>query len=79
MYLSIFRPVIIGSLLAVVYSSSQALEYGSGIANTEWKLSGSIFECRFEQVLPEYGNGVFYHQAGEDILFRLETLSLIHI
>ena len=60
-------------LLAIVHNPSSALEYGSGIADTQWKLSGSIFECRFEQVLPEYGNGVFYHQAGEDILFRLET------
>jgi outer membrane protein OmpA-like peptidoglycan-associated protein len=53
--------------------ASQGLEYGGGIENTEWKLSGSIFECRFEQVLPEYGSGVFYHQAGEDIVFQLET------
>lgn len=52
---------------------SFALQYGSGIENTEWKVSGSIFECRFEQVLPEYGHGVFYHQAGEDIVFHLET------
>lgn len=49
------------------------LDYGSGIDNTEWKLSGSIFECRFEQRIPEYGRAVFYHEAGEDILFRLET------
>lgn len=59
--------------LAFMSSRSLALEYGSGIENTEWKLSGSIFECRFEQPLPEYGNGVFYHQAGEDIVFQLET------
>ena len=66
------------SLLAVVCFSmvsniSHGLEYGSGIADTEWKLSGSIFECRFEQILPDYGKGVFYHQAGEDIVFRLES------
>jgi len=59
--------------LAFMSAGSLALEYGSGIENTEWKLSGSIFECRFEQPLPEYGNGVFYHQAGEDIVFQLET------
>ena len=61
-------------LMAVlIANSTNALEYGSTIENTEWKLSGSIFECRFEQVLPEYGNGVFYHEAGEDIVFQLET------
>lgn len=59
--------------LAFMSAGSMALQYGSGIEDTEWKLSGSIFECRFEQLLPEYGNGVFYHQAGEDIVFQLET------
>ena len=52
---------------------SMALQYGSGIENTDWKISGSIFECRFEQTLPEYGTAVFYHEAGEDIIFQLET------
>ena len=52
---------------------SMALQYGSGIENTDWKISGSIFECRFEQTLPEYGTAVFYHEAGEDIVFQLET------
>ncbi len=60
-------------VLALFSGQINALQYGSGIEDTEWKLSGSIFECRFEQVLPDYGNGVFYHQAGEDIVFQLET------
>lgn len=60
-------------VLSLFSGQINALQYGSGIEDTEWKLSGSIFECRFEQVLPDYGNGVFYHQAGEDIVFQLET------
>lgn len=68
---SYFVPCLLGSLLA---SPALALEYGSSIENTEWRVSGSVFECRFEQPLPEYGQAVFYHQAGEDIQFRLETL-----
>jgi outer membrane protein OmpA-like peptidoglycan-associated protein len=66
-------PTFLLTIVLLCAVNALALEYGSGIKNTEWKLSGSIFECRFEQVLPEYGNGVFYHQAGEDILFQLET------
>ena len=66
-------PTFFLTIVLLCAVNAMALEYGSGIKNTEWKLSGSIFECRFEQVLPEYGNGVFYHQAGEDILFQLET------
>ena len=65
--------LILALSLLFIHNPSRALEYGSGIADTEWRLSGSIFECRFEQILQEYGNGVFYHQAGEDIVFRLET------
>ncbi|MFQ3170345.1 MAG: outer membrane protein OmpA-like peptidoglycan-associated protein [Oleispira sp.] len=59
--------------LAFIPLKSFALQYGGGIENTEWKISGSIFECRFEQALPEYGKGVFYHQAGENIIFQLEA------
>jgi outer membrane protein OmpA-like peptidoglycan-associated protein len=59
--------------LAFISVTSFALQYGGGIEDSEWKISGSIFECRFEQVLPKYGNGVFYHQSGEDIVFQLET------
>jgi len=66
-------PVLTVLIFALFSGPINALQYGSGIEDTEWKLSGSIFECRFEQILPEYGNGVFYHQAGEDIVFQLET------
>jgi outer membrane protein OmpA-like peptidoglycan-associated protein len=59
--------------LGLISVTSVALQYGGGIEDTEWKISGSIFECRFEQVLPKYGHGVFYHQSGEDIVFQLET------
>src|SRR5690554_272612 len=51
-----------------------ALEYGGAIENTQWQVSGSVFECRFEQTVPGYGTGVFYHRAGEDIQFRLEAV-----
>lgn len=59
--------------LSLLSIKSLALEYGSGIEDTDWKVSGSIFECRFEQPLPSYGVGVFYHEAGEDVVFQLET------
>lgn len=53
---------------------TSALQYGSSLENTQWRVSGSVFECRFEQPLPGYGTAMFYHQAGHDIQFRLETL-----
>lgn len=54
--------------------ASAALEYGGSVGTTRWAVSGSVFECRFEQEIPGYGQAVFYHQAGEDVEFRLETL-----
>ena len=54
--------------------SAFALDYGSSVGNTHWQVSGSVFECRFEQEIPNYGRAVFYHQAGEDVRFRLETM-----
>ena len=69
LFTSIFLPV----LLAVMPAQA-VLEYGSSVENTQWMVSGSVFECRFEQSVPGYGKAVFYHEAGEDVEFRLETL-----
>lgn len=61
-------------VISVFSGIAHALDYGSSIENTDWAVSGSVFECRFEQQMPGYGTAVFYHQAGEDVQFRLETL-----
>ena len=53
--------------------AAQPLQFAGGLDSTEWTLSGSVFECRFAQQIPDYGRGVFYHQAGEDVYFQLET------
>lgn len=57
-----------------LFTTALGLEYGSSIENTQWRVSGSVFECRFEQTVPSYGTGVFYHEAGEDVHFRLEAV-----
>lgn len=64
----------VACLVFACASTAMALEYGGAIENTEWQVSGSVFECRFEQTVPGYGAGVFYHRAGEDIHFRLEAV-----
>ncbi|WP_430461874.1 flagellar protein MotY [Thalassolituus sp. LLYu03] len=61
-------------LLLSALPAMAALEYGSSVDNTRWGVSGSVFACRFEQEIPDYGTAVFYHEAGEDVVFRLETL-----
>ncbi len=60
-------------LLIVQAQKTWALEYGGGIETTRWQVTGSVFSCQFEQELPEYGEGIFYHEAGEDIVFQLKT------
>src|SRR5690606_42098082 len=49
------------------------LHYGSSAEDTRWQVRGAIFECRFEQPIPGYGRAGFYHEAGDDVAFRLET------
>lgn len=67
------RPVFL-LLLMLSLPASAALEFGSSVENTHWSVTGSVFECRFAQDIPGYGSAVFYHEAGEDVVFRLETL-----
>lgn len=70
--LSAVRPLLLAGAVCVPVQA--ALEYGGTVENTQWSVSGSVFECRFEQSIPGYGNAVFYHEAGEDVQFRLETV-----
>jgi len=71
--LKLIGPLLI-TLLALPAWATEPLHYGGSLDNTEWSLSGSVFECRFAQDIPEYGSAVFYHQAGEDVYFQLETI-----
>ena len=71
--LKLIGPLLI-TLLALPAWATESLHYGGSLDNTEWSLSGSVFECRFAQDIPEYGSAVFYHQAGEDVYFQLETI-----
>ena len=68
-----FLAMITLILWAANVSSGPALSYGGNVDTTMWMLSGSVFECRFEQPIPDYGRAVFNHTAGEDVTFQLET------
>ena len=52
---------------------THSLTFQASVEDTEWRLSPSIFECEFVQPIPNYGEAVFYHEAGEDLLFHLKT------
>jgi len=70
----IIRRILLLLLISPALHAEAALEYGSGVENTVWAVSGSVFSCRFEQFIPDYGQGVFSQRAGEDVTFRLETV-----
>ena len=59
--------------LPVMAAAGQTMNFSGGPEDTRWALSGNVFECRFEQLVPGYGRAVFMHQAGEDVVFQLET------
>lgn len=46
-----------------------AKEYGAKLDQSQWYLSSSIFECSLVHEIPQYGKGVFYHEAGEKLKF----------
>jgi len=50
-----------------------ALTFKAQVEETEWRLTPSIFECVFTQPIPDYGEAVFYHEAGEDLMFHLKV------
>lgn len=52
-----------------------AASYGAGIENSQWYLAESVFECRLVHEVPGYGRAVFYHRAGENLSFFLESES----
>ncbi|MCB5161277.1 flagellar protein MotY [Marinomonas algarum] len=46
--------------------------YQSGIADSEWLLSGDIFSCSLTHPVPHYGEGHFIKEAGEPMKFVLQ-------
>lgn len=45
------------------------------IERSEWYVSTSIFECSIIHEIPRYGQGIFYHEAGEELVFYSQTTS----
>ena len=52
---------------------AQGLTFQASVDETEWRLTLLIFECIFVQPIPDYGEAVFYHEAGEDLMFHLKV------
>lgn len=57
--------------LAIATGGAQAVSYGAGFNQAEWKLELSVFECKMWQPIPYFGDAVFANRAGEDQYFYL--------
>jgi outer membrane protein OmpA-like peptidoglycan-associated protein len=55
------------------YASGSVSSYYADIDTAIWQVESSIFECRLLQQIPELGQAVFYHQAGEPLSFYLQA------
>lgn len=56
-------------LLAFAFCQANAETYAAKMDKSQWYLTSSIFECTLIHDIPIYGQGVFFHEAGEDLLF----------
>jgi outer membrane protein OmpA-like peptidoglycan-associated protein len=67
------KALVIAGVFGVLAQFSHALTFQAPVEETEWRLTPSIFECVFSQPIPNYGEAVFYHEAGEDLMFHLKV------
>ncbi len=70
----IFTFLLKFGLLLGLISQSYAKTYSAKLDQSQWYLSSSIFECSLIHDIPNYGKGVFYHEAGEELTFWTSTI-----
>lgn len=61
-------------VLAFVSPTTNAATYTAKLDKSQWYASSSIFECSLVHEIPDYGKGVFFHEAGEDLKFWTSTI-----
>ncbi len=62
------------SLLPVPWAYAEGPVYAAGFGSAKWLVEGSVFECSITQKIPNYGEAVFYRQAGEAVIFYLRAV-----
>lgn len=59
--------------ISLLAGGASAVNFGTGLTDTEWRIDSSIYFCRFYQPIPQYGLAVFFHEAGETLEFYLQS------
>ncbi|TCS41650.1 flagellar protein MotY [Reinekea marinisedimentorum] len=60
-------------ILSFAAIQARAVNFGTGLTDTEWRIDASPYFCSFYQPIPQYGLAVFFHQAGETLEFYLQS------
>lgn len=68
-----FCAVFLGLVVAM---PAVAARFEAGFDHASWESEASIFECRMSQMVPRYGQAVFYRRAGESQQFFLDSKSV---
>ncbi len=67
---------VVGSFLMVLtIQGVRATTFAAPIESSQWYLSSSIFECSLTHKIPDFGKGVFYHEAGDRLKFMLTAMN----
>lgn len=61
--------IVLCALLLFIPAAVKAETYSAKLDRSQWYLTSSIFECTLIHDIPLYGQGVFFHEAGEDLQF----------
>lgn len=61
--------ILLGCLAVPAWANT----FQTPMGDSEWRVEGSIFECRMTHDIPFYGSGVFYKGAGEPAVFSLKA------
>lgn len=51
--------------------------YPAELVGASWHILPSVFECKLSQSIPDFGEAVFYHQAGEPLIFKLQATNTV--
>jgi len=61
------------SLLCAPTVQPGSLAYNADFDTSQWRIESSVFACALTQSIPDFGNAVFFREAGEPLLFYLDA------
>lgn len=63
----------LASLLCAPTVQSSSLAYHADLETSQWRIDSSVFACAMTQAIPNFGSAVFFREAGEPLLFYIDS------